>query len=307
LAASSIALQLGHLTGLARPGFAWRTDGSQAEVWYWDEAAAGTPALKPGTLPCPEMLLRAGLSDGLHLVRCLEGFEAISVAQGRAQRTRWFAGLPEALSWQAFVQDAGADPAAHPVPDAQTMNLGDLPGRAWSIQTSMLSPLSNASWAILAAVTLVGAAFFALLSYQLKLSQRVDALQQEHAAVAKESGVALRLQQQIESQRQQLGVVAAVQPKVLQLKVMARMADAGVFDEDTKVSLQEWEYRNHRIRLQFAVPAEGFVLSEFLESIEKLGLFSEVRLLPGTPPQTVGLQAVLVGDDARLVKGGVAP
>lgn len=293
---SSIGLQLGHLTGFPAPGYAWRLEGTQAEVWYWSEDPAVQSA---STRPCPEMLLRSILDDGFHLIRCQDGFEALSQVNGRIHRSRWFAALPDSAGWQKFVQDAGADPDTYPLPAVQTCALGDVPARGWSIQTHKLRPLSPKTWAALAVATLLGAAFCALLSYQIKLSQRVDTLRQEHTVLAGESASALKLQQQIEAQQRQLAVVAGFQPKVLQLKLMAQLADAGLFDEDTKVTLQEWEYRNNRIRLQFAVPAEGFVLGQFLESIERLGLFTEVRLLPGTPPQTVGLQASL--------KGGIAP
>ncbi len=293
---SSIGLQLGHLTGFSTPGYAWRMEGTQAEVWYWNE----DPAVQStAARPCPEMLLRPNLADGFHLIRCLEGFEALNQTKGRVQRSRWFSALPDATVWQKFVQDAGSDPEAHPLPAAQTCALGDVPARGWFIQTHKLRPLSPKTWVALTAATLLGAAFCALLSYQIKLSQRVDTLRQEHTVLAGESASALKLQQQIEAQQRQLAVVAGFQPKVLQIKLLAQLADAGLFDEDTKVTLQEWEYRNNRIRLQFTVPAEGFVLGEFLESIEKLGLFTDVRLLPGTPPQTVGLQAAL--------KGAVAP
>lgn len=313
MAESSIGLQLGHLTGLSTPAYAWRLHGTQAEVWYWSEEPpapdqlANAPLLQPGTLPCPEVLLRPALPDGLHLIHCRDGYEALSLAQGQIQRTRWFAVLPEAAVWQRFVRDAGSDPDLHPLPAAQTLRLGDVPGRAWSIHTSLLRPLTRQTWLLLLAVTLVGAGFFALLSYSVKLSQRIDAVRQEHVALSRESALALTLQQQIESQRKQLAVVADMQPKVLQLRVMARLAAAGLFDEASKVSLQEWEYRNNRIRLQFAVPAEGFVLGKFLESIEKLGLLTDVRLLPGTPALTVALQAALAGDAAPGKPGSPVP
>lgn len=316
MAASSIGLQLGHLTGLAKPGYAWRFDGAQAEVWYWDEApaapagsAAPASPLTPGTRPCPEVLLRPALPDGLGVLRCQDGFEAVSQSQGRTLRTRWFAAVPSAAAWQQFVRDAGGDPSRHPMPATQSLALNQAFGRAWSIHTSMLRPLGRRAWLTLAVLALGGMALFSALSYSIKLAQRIDAVRQEHAALSGQYGTALTLQRQIESQRQQLSLVADVQPKVLQLRVMAQLAAAGLFDEATQVSLQEWEYRNNRIRLQFAVPAEGFVLGEFLESIEKLGLLSNVRLLPGAPPQTVALQATLAGDDlpGKPAKSGAAP
>jgi hypothetical protein len=305
MAASAIGLQVSHLTGLANPGYAWRLDGTRAEVWYWSEQPL--PTRQPGSMPCPEMLLRNPLPDGLHLIKCLSGYEATSLLQDRVQRSRWFAAVPDAAAWTQFARDAGVDPVAHPLPAVEVVGLSSAPKRLWSIHTSLLRPLPPTAWALLAGLALAGAAFFALLSYNIKLAHRIDAVGQEHASLAEQSSAAVKLQREIEALRKPISVVADLQPKVLQLRTMARLAEAGIFDETTKIYLQEWEYRNNRIRLQFSVPPEGFALGEFLEGIEKLNLFTDVRLLPNTPPLTVGFQATLVGDRAPTSPTGARP
>lgn len=303
LASSSIGLQVAHLTGVANPAYAWRLDGDEAEVWYWAEhSAAG-----PGTLPCPEMLLRPALPDGLRLIRCQAGFEAINLVAGRIQRSRWFEVLPDAQAWQKFARDAGADPALHPCPAAQTVSLVAALPRAWRIHTSLLRPLTRQSLIGLMALALVGAALVAAISYSIKLSLHIGAARDQHAALSVQYAAAIKLQRQIEAQRQQMSLIADMQPRVMQVRLMAGLAAAGLFDEATKVTLQEWEYRNDRVRLQFAVPPEGFVLGDFLAAVEKLGLFDNVRLVPGTPPLSVALQANLVGDNAAAKPASFAP
>lgn len=290
---SSIALQLGHLTGLPVVGFAWRRVGAQAEVWYWPE----NPPAHPGdeVLPCPEPLLRAEMPTGLHLIKCAEGFEAISITQGGAiHRSRWFAALPSDAAWRQFVRDAGADPDQHPVPVAKLLPMLGQPAKGWTIFTTAVRVLSPQQWMAWCAVALAGAVLFGLLSYNVKLMVNTAGLEKEYTALAEQSAVTLKLQHEIESLQQPIAAIAQVQPQVLQTKLMARLAGAGLFDEASKVNLQEWEYRTGRVRLQFTVPAEGFELGQFLETIEKLGMFKNVRLLSGTPPQSVGLQAELV-------------
>lgn len=302
-AASSIGLQVAHLTGMASPAYAWRLDGDEAEVWYWAEHCA----MSPGTLPCPEMLLRPALPDGRSLIRCQVGFEAINLVAGRVQRSRWFETLPDAQAWQQFARDAGVDPALHPRPAAQWVALGAAPPRAWSIHSSLLRPLSRKALLGLMALALAGAALFAAISYSVKLGLRIEAARQQHAALSAQYAAAIKLQREVEAQRRQIALIADVQPRVLQVRLMAGLAAAGLFDETTKVTLQEWEYRNGRVRLQFAVPPEGFVLGDFLASIEKLGLFEGVRLLPGAPPLSVALQANVVGDATDAKPASLAP
>ena len=291
---SSIGLQLGHLTGQPVGGFAWRLAGAQAEVWYWfDEPSLESPAVD--VLPCPEPLLRAEIPVGLHLIQCVAGFEAVSIKDGDVtHRTRWFAALPLEPAWQQFVRDAGADPDLYPLPTTKFVALQSRPHRGWALVSTVAKPLSPQQWAVWGAVALAGAALFGLLSYSLKLVVNSQALKKEYAILAEQSAATLKLQREIEILQQPITAIVQVQPRVLQTRLMAALADAGVFDESTKVHLQEWEYRNGRVRIQFSVPTEGFELGKFLESIEKLGLFKNVRLLQGTPPQSVGLQAELL-------------
>ncbi len=290
---SSIGLQLGHLTGQPVVGFAWRLAGTQAEVWYWSDVPLASQAVD--VMPCPEPLLRSEMPVGLHLVQCAAGFEAVSIKDGGVtHRTRWFAGLPAEVAWQQFVRDAGADPDQHPLPAAKAMALQSQPAKGWVLFSADIKPISTQQWAIWGGVALVGATLFGLLSYNIKLIVNTHALKKEYATLSEQSAATLKLQSEIETLQKPAAAIVQVQPQVLQTKLMASLASAGLFDKATKVNLQEWEYRNGRIRIQFSVPAEGFELGKFLEAVERLGLFKNVRLLSGTPPQSVGLQAELV-------------
>jgi hypothetical protein len=303
--ASSVGLQLGHLTGQRSLGYAWLSRGERTEVWYWDESAMQA---QEGQTPCPEMLLRSALGDGLHLLRCLSGFEAISRVDGQLHKTRWFAQSPDAQAWAAFVQDAGFDPAQHPIQEARVAPLNEHMQRGWRMHSSALRPLTWQYWAAVAGVTLVGCAVFSALTYQVKLNLRLEELRAEHTRLASESAAALTLQRQIDDQRLQLDAVAAVQPAQLQMRLMARLADSNLFDGlQGKVGLSEWEFRNGRIRMAFSVPAEGFSLSDFLQDVEALDLFSDLRLLPGAPAQVVALQAALKSSLPPPSQGSNAP
>lgn len=296
--ASSIRLQLEYVTGIACVGFAWRSDGDMAEVWYWSESTSpNAEVVAPtNTEPCPEMLLRPALSDGLHLVSCLQGYEALSVAQGRVTRSLWFSQSPRSMEWQRFVQDAGADPALHSLPTAQAYILRKAPTHDWSLNSPSAHLWSHKTWAAFVLVAAVGVVFSVLVGYSLRLNFQIQSLRQDYAALAQTSEATLKLQRELEAQRKPLDAVLSFQPRVLQLRLMARLAEAGLFDEGTKVNLQEWEYRNNRVRIQFAVPPEGFSLSQFLETVENTGLFKDVRLLSGTSQFSVAIQAALADE-----------
>ena len=288
---SSIRLQVGHITGLACFGFAWRLTGKQAEVWYWPEEPEA--AKKTGVVPCPEPLLRAVMSDGLHLVTCLSGFEGMAVVSGTTRTTRWFAAVPSDNTWRQFARDAGLDPTGITAPTPRPVELLAKPAKGWQLVSNSLQPISIRKWTVWAVATAGGAIFFALLAYNAKLLVHTNNLRQEYDSLAQQAASTLKLQREIEVLQQPIQAIAQSQPKVLQIKLMAQLAQAGLFDEASKVNLQEWEYRNGRIRMQFSVPAEGFELGGFLESVERLGLFKNVRLLSGTPPNSVAVQAEL--------------
>lgn len=133
LHASTIRLQLLNLTGLPAIGFAWKLSGDEAEVWHWNEEKFRntvdfplTESLINGIQPQPEMLLRSTtLPDGLHLLACRNGYEALSIVGTRLIKTRWFPRPPDDTAWQGFVRDAGRIPEENPRPAPTSPSLGN--------------------------------------------------------------------------------------------------------------------------------------------------------------------------------------
>jgi hypothetical protein len=304
--ASSLQLQLSQLIGLERPGFAYRLRDGVAEIWCWDEQGleaqlsdGAKPA--PGVLCWPEPLLRVPLASGLHLLRCVEGFEAVEQADGALQRTRWFAQSPTADQWAAFVRDAGADPAKHPLPPAASLPWQARQPEAWRLKTSLARPLSK--WALLgaAAACLIGSLIIVGSVYQYKLDTALAADRAELARLRQENKRALALQQRIAEQARYIEILAQFQPKSLQLDVLRDLAASGLLGETSKVSLSEWEYRNGRLRMVFQTPPQDFRLSAFLARLEHVPALADIRLLPESAPFTVAVQA-----NVRPTRGAAA-
>ena len=302
---AALHLQVQRLHGRAAVGYCWRRLGDlQVEVWFWDESTPNTPAAHlNGRQPCPEQLLRAEAPDGFSLTRCSKGVDAAFCRGGRLEKTRWFESVPTDADWAWFVQDAGASPAQVPVPRVRDAQIQTNPSRGWSFFTSLQKPATRLAVAGLAAVTLAGGALAAGAVYDRKLSNELERVQAQRAQLATEAASAVKLQAELDSIAARVSGLSVQQPPVLQLQAMARLANSGLVGDTSKVFLLEWEFRNDRIRMLFSVPPDKFVLSEFLVGVEKIGAFAGVKLLPGTPPQTVGLQASLrpVSAIAQLV------
>ena len=295
---SSLALQLNQLLGAGQYGFCYRVFDGSAHLWYWDESADGALAAAWGDKarsaeyePWPESLLRPGLSDGVHLLDCLEGYEALSVAGGRLVKTRWFAELPGESEWRAFARDAGFDPERRPLPPPAALRLGKEPEPGWKLSTRLIRPISPVAWLSAAVVALVGVCVVALGVYSLKLSWSLASERAAYDKITTEHAETIALQKRIDQSAEFLDAFHGVRPPWTQLELMEAIADAGLISESTKISLSEWEYRGDRLRLQFAVPAENFSLGLFLGVLESLPSLKEIRLITDSPAGTVGIQA----------------
>jgi|JI6StandDraft_1071083.scaffolds.fasta_scaffold71367_2 hypothetical protein len=292
---AAMYLQIQRLHGRAAVGYCWRRLGdAQVEAWYWDESTPDIPASElNGRQPCPEHLLRAEAPDGFSLTRCSAGVDAAFCRGGRLEKARWFSAVPSDADWAWFVQDAGASPVEVPIPRVREAPARHNPPKEWSFFTSLHKPVTRLALAGFAAATLAGGALAAAAVYDFKLSGELERVRGQRALLATEAASAVKLQAELDDIATKVSGLSAQQAPVLQLQAMARLANSGLVGDASKVFLLEWEFRNDRMRMLFSVPPDKFVLSEFLAGVEKIGAFAGVKLLPGTPPQTVGLQASL--------------
>ena len=296
----SLRLQLRQFLGDGDFGFAYRLLGDNAELWYWSEVVEGEFARlvhersRSGDLaPWPESLLRLPLGDGLHLLKCLNGFEAISIVSQEIVRTRWFASLPAAETWKLFVRDAGLDPEQHPLPSPGEIKLQQTSPRAWKLSTSLIQPIPYTVWAGVATLAIAGLLIVMGVGYSLKLSNMIASERVTYEKLAKENAVTIALQKQIRQKVDYLNGFSGARSPIPQLDLMKILLDSGLVTEDSGISLAEWEYRNSRLRLLFAVPSENFSLGDFLTVLEKLPALRDIKLMPDTPPQSVGIQAAI--------------
>lgn len=315
--ASSLRLQLTQLSGLNKFGFAWRADAGHAQAWYWDEGdEAGLTArdLTPpsgvsanGLEPWPEPLLRAPLDDGLHLIACAQGYESVAIDGGKLRRTRWQAQRPTEDAWTTFARDAGGAAAKQGMPSPINAIVLARPAPGWKVSTHLVKPIPAGTWAGIGAAALGGMVLIAGAIHELKLDATTEALKAEMQQLMKDNATTIALQKQIAEQSEYLNAMSKSQPDALQLMLLKNIAESYLLGMDSKISIAEWEYRNNRLRILFAVPEDNFSLSEFLTRLERQPMFKELHLMPDTPPRTVGIQATLASDASRPGVAAKAP
>ena len=296
--ASALRLQIINLAGLEKFGFAWRVSDETAEVWYWDESKLPLPThsgprAANGFRPIPEMLFRAPLADGIHLIRCIAGVEALASKNGYSRRSRWFNSQPSDAAWVNFVRDAGLDPAQAPLPAATSPASNPVSDKAWQIETTLRKKLDPTTWIRWGSILALSTAIVCLATYDTKQRIELNERQQKLATLRQEKAVVLDLQKRITENTEILDKIAKTRPRILQLQLMETMANTGLFAEGTNISLQEWEYRNDRLRLAFYVPKDNFSLGLFLATLEENRALRNIKLMPESTGQVIGIQATL--------------
>lgn len=318
---SSLRLQLRQMLGNDKFGFAYSVQGDTATLWYWSEGNGNSidrlrsaTAGDEGFAPWPEPLLRPALDDGLHLIKCLDGYEAVSVVSQEDLRTRWFAVMPTDEAWATFVRDAGADVRHHPLPAPREINIKLHPARGWKLSTGLIRSVPSAVW--IGAVTVAIAGLMVAIggAYSFKLDSAISAEREKYEALSKEHAVTIGLQKQIDEKSDYLKGFSGLRTSYSQLELMTSLIESGVISEGGKISLSEWEFRNNRLRMLFAVPQDDFSLGLFLTVLEKQPVFRDIKLMTDTPPGTVGIQALVVSPasmgasegDGRSVKTSIS-
>ena len=308
---SSLRLQLRQMLGNDKFGFAYAIKDDTATLWYWNEdngkgidRLRSTMARDEGFVPWPEPLLRSTLDDGLYLIKCLDGFEAVSVVSREVLRTRWFAVMPTDEAWAAFVRDAGEDARHHPLSSPREINVKPHPARGWKLSTGLIRPIPSTVWVGAAVVAIAGLIVAIGGAYGFKLDSAISAEREKYDALSKEHAVTIGLQKQIDAKSDYLKGFSGLRTSYSQLELMTNLIESGVISEGGKISLAEWEFRNNRLRMLFAVPQDDFSLGVFLSVLEKQPVFHDIKLMTDTPPGTVGVQALVASPGSVEAREG---
>jgi len=304
--ADSLRLQLVQLSGLKQVGFAYRVIDQKASVWYWDEnkidrnklLTDGKGKSRKEIAPWPEAILRANLSEGLHLIRLEQGFEALSIKKGHIYKTRWFAQQPNQDAWVNFARDAGHTPEDGLPAPTVARRLGH-PPEGWRLRTSLLTRTPRKLLFGAIGIALLGSMIVTGLVYQFKLQLAIATEREMVAKISSENANTIAVQKEIDQIISYLSLLQQARPRIVQLELMRELAESGLINAESTVSLLEWEFRNNQLRLLFSTPGENFSMSDFLRQLDELEMLSNTRLLTDTPPRTIGIQSSLSPPEKR--------
>ncbi|TWT18642.1 hypothetical protein FQY83_14800 [Luteimonas marina] len=150
-------------------GIAWTGD-RHASVWFWSRSRAlerlGNEAAGKRLRFTPEALhVGSPAEDEAQLLALASGCEGRVWKQGRLVASRWWAGIPAAAAWQAFMRSAGLPPAGVPVPmdaliaPASWAGSGNRGGRLSGLSLSGIDAYLPRAAMVVAALALVVYAF----------------------------------------------------------------------------------------------------------------------------------------------------
>lgn len=269
-------------------------DGDEALVWAWDAerlaAALRDAKLTPSRVNVlPETVLHAPQTSGLHLVSCLDGFEAQIWRNHQLTHSRWWPVAPSAAEWRNFQRDAALAPAEQVTdlpaapqsaawqlrPWCRPAGLGELGADAF--RTELLPVTAGA--VILAAFTLWHG------TQLIKIHQAYELHGSELRALEQ------RARPILEARREALDALGRAQ----MLQAYDRFPDqltllAGITRRLPKggTYLKEWEYRNGKLKLMIAFPSKSST-SEVVQSLQLAGWFANVQAVADNDPASLTL------------------
>jgi hypothetical protein len=289
---AAIALKLLRYLGESPAGYAWKSQGSRTDVWYWKMAA---PA---GYRYAPEQLFRTALPAGISLVRCAVGFELCEVKDAQLLGSRWFSDVPN----EAQIQDFASDPSKTAGLTVKPVVVGVSRGMSagWKLgNNAVKSPVGGASQDRLPLLPALGvfiacaALTFLATDYWMTL-KRIETATAENAQLKKSASAAVEVRTELDQVQASLAPLRQAQPKFSQLGTMARVAKSGVASELADVRMAEWEYRSGKLRMVLTLGPRSKRMEDVVQAIEGSKILKNLRITPGSTPAALIVQGDLV-------------
>lgn len=218
----------------------WR--GARALVWLWDAARLKALMAEAGVKTAramPESVLHPPLTEGLRLVRCLDGVEGQHWREGILRDSHWWPDSPTGLDWRRFQRSCGA--AVGDIPAIETLTLLPTP---WGRHQQALNLLDSRYQriALFGALALLGGVASMRAGTLWKWLQANQALEVELAARRAAAEPVLQAREQAVADQAVAERLARLSryPRQLELKVAVSSAltDGG----QREVRFLEWLY-----------------------------------------------------------------
>lgn len=290
---SAIALRLQQLGVVARAGYAWRTNGETATVWYWDDADLPDSITDRRALPWPEPLWRDPIASGARLVTCRRGLELEGRGLGDLYRSRWFPTNPEEKDKLAFLRDLGL----HAEASAQIDRPIALPERrrpqsGWRMCSRAAPRIGTRTWLVSLLVLVAGCIAIGLGIEIVRARHSTTRIAADEKALLDQGKAVRQLESSLRALQPTVSAARTLLDQPRQLDWLSALASRRIFGPDVGASLTDWSYRDGRATL--TVRVSGTAKSgDVLMRLEESGLFSDVMLLPDPPAGSLRIQVTL--------------
>jgi hypothetical protein len=303
---------------------------SHVLAWAWTlEEGAASPQ-RGGSWP--ESAADETPADGLQLLRRSAGFEAQQWLRGELRHSRWFAATPDAEDWQRFVRGCGADPQAHPLPEAAVARASQAAARNWTASDNLPAADPWVGWRWQAVLLALGAVFSAGVGVHLQTREQLRMDTERLAALRNGRETALQARARYEQTAAELETLRALTPKLSQLELLDRVTDSGIFTpsaaaaataaaaksaapaaaptglpagfpggaaatatEAPRAQLVEWDFRNDQLKLTLELPERDLTLLDITRRVEKVPGLGALRVGQDSTGNTLSLSAPLIG------------
>lgn len=292
-AESAIRLQLNQLGMFDKMGFSYLISGEQANVWYWNDELAQSIFPTGKVLPYPEPLWRTPITitTDIRFIRCSEGYELESVNEQGVYRSRWFIQPPNEDEMRAFYRDAGL-PFSNIQPSARPAARLGSPLRSWKTSSNLGGQLSPKMVLTSIGILLAGCIFIIELAQIGRINQETRTLEAEAVTLKKQTASIAALESSIKKLQPTAQLLADQMKTPQQASLLASLISNNVIGQNTDVYLTEWSYRSNNITatLLLGPKAKG---ANVLSTLEKIGAFKEIRLLPDPPANSLRVELKL--------------
>lgn len=293
--AAAIRLQLMQLSPWANTGFAFRFTRDTACVWYWDEEALATDLIGVGArsdsaIAVPECEMRAlDPEDGILLIRCLDGVEGQVWHNGELHASMWWPQTPDAAAWNAFVLDAGIEPATNP-PPLRAVQWRPRPSEGLSFQRgSAATATDGRSIALRLAAALLGAYAIWLAIAQARIELALRAAAQSRSEIEARLGPVIDLRRQADRDTSAAARLLALRAPVTQAELLLALSE--VAGAGKPLTVREWEFRDDRLRIVLSGEGERYDRAAALSALARVPWLRDISLAREDTPGSLAVLA----------------
>ncbi len=255
-------------------------DGALLMAWDADlvESLMAAQGVADRELPViPETAWRAPLGEGLSLLQCLEGVEAVVIAAGRVQTSVWWLEPPAGQDWTNFLRTSALDPALRaPTPPAVlaptwlAQPLGYADGqRSQKMATGEIQVI-----ALIAFVLAVATLWFAndwrrYAMAQSSSEQRLKATEQELDAILGARGTALSAMGRTEKLAGLFNTPDALNLLATLSRQLSTVAKPGT------LQLIDFDWRDRHLNLLLQATGEPLSATRLVKALEAVPSFKD--------------------------------